>query len=161
VINIGGGSSVLVDRLLDENYTDISVLDISATALDLARERLGSRSDQVNWIQGDVTEHRFDRVYQVWHDRAAFHFLIESAEQDDYVNQLRHAVAVGGHAIVATFSTDGPERCSGLLVQRYSESSLQERMGSEFEPVHFKRETHRTPSGVPQEFLYGHFLRVG
>ncbi len=160
IVNIGGGSSVLVDRLLDKGFTDVTVLDLSATALALAQERLGTRSSSVNWVEGDVTKHKFDQTYQVWHDRAAFHFLIDEERQLRYVEQLRNAVPVGGHVILATFALNGPERCSGLPVARYGPESLSSRLGADFEPVVFEQETHQTPGGAVQEFLYGHFQRV-
>ena len=160
IVNIGGGSSVLVDRLLDADYTDVTVLDLSATALALAQERLGRRTDAVHWIEGDVIEHDFDRVYAVWHDRAAFHFLIDPDNQQQYVQQMTKALAVGGHAIIATFGLDGPDICSGLPAQRYGPESLSSCLGSEFEPLRFEQETHQTPGGVTQEFLYGHFRKV-
>lgn len=159
IVNIGGGSSVLVDHLLDSGHTDVTVLDLSATALALAKERLGCRSDLVTWIEADVTEHHFERAYRVWHDRAALHFLIEEESQDRYVDKLTAAVPAGGHVIIATFAPDGPERCSGLPVKRYSEESLSRTLGAEFEPVRFEYEIHRTPGGSTQTFLYGHFER--
>lgn len=159
IVNIGGGSSVLVDHLLDAGYSDVTVLDLSATALAVAQMRLGGRASDVTWAQGDVTEHDFDRVYRVWHDRAAFHFLTNEDSQLRYVEQLRCALAPGGNAILATFALDGPERCSGLPVVRYGEESLADRLGNDFEPMRFEYETHKTPGGVTQEYLYGHFRR--
>lgn len=159
IVNIGGGSSVLVDRLLDAGYADVTVMDLAPTALSIAQERLGRRAGDVRWIEGDVTEHHFERVYSVWHDRAVFHFLTEADSQLRYVEQLRDALAGGGHAIIAAFALDGPERCSGLPVQRYGPESLSRRLGAEFEPLGFESETHITPSGVTQEFVYGRFRR--
>ena len=157
VVDIGGGSSALVDCLLGAGYTDVTVLDLSATALGTSRARLGLGGDAVTWIEGDVTEHQFDRVYQLWHDRAVLHFLLDGASQLRYVEQLRRSLAVGGDAIIATFSLDGPPRCSGLPVVRYSEESLGAMLGESFEPLRFEYETHQTPGGVSQRFLYGHF----
>ena len=150
---------MLVDHLLDRGYTDVTILDISPAALKCAGERIGSRSDGVSWIEADVTKHRLERRYQLWHDRAAFHFLIDEASRDRYLERLRDSVAVGGHAIFATFALGGPERCSGLQVQRYGPESLTRALGAGFEPVTFAEETHRTPGGVLQQFLYGHFER--
>jgi SAM-dependent methyltransferase len=161
IVNIGGGSSVLVDRLIDEGYTDVTVLDLSATALAVAQERLGPRSALVTWIEADVTEYHFDRAFQVWHDRAALHFLIDTASQRRYVERLRSAVPAGGHVIVAAFAPDGPESCSGLPVKRYSQDSLSRTLGADFAAVTFENETHRTPGGSAQEFLYAHFQRRG
>lgn len=159
IVNIGGGSSRLVDWLLNAGHTDITVLDVSATALALARERLGARSDMVTWIEADITSHDFARTYQVWHDRAAFHFLTDEAGRAGYVERLRQAIPGGGHVIIAAFAPDGPEYCSGLPVRRYSEESMSETLGADFEPVRFEYETHRTPGGSPQKFLYGYFRR--
>jgi trans-aconitate methyltransferase len=158
-VNIGGGSSVLVDRLLDEGYSDVTVLDVSATALALAQERLGSRSTSVTWIEADVIEHSFDRTFEVWHDRAVLHFLTDTASQNRYVDRLREAVAPGGYVIIAAFAPDGPETCSGLPVKRYSFDSLSHTLGVGFEAIGFEHETHRTPGGSEQQFLYGHFQR--
>lgn len=159
IVDIGGGCSLLVDRILDEGYRDVTILDLSATALDLAKERLGSRADSVTWIEADVTAHQFDRMYQVWHDRAAFHFLTDADGRARYINRLRSAVGPAGFAVIATFSLDGPEHCSGLPVWRYDEESLCDALGSDLEPVAFEHETHRTPGGSDQEFLYGCFRR--
>jgi SAM-dependent methyltransferase len=161
VVDIGGGSSVLVDHLLDAGYSDVTVLDLSATALALAKERLGSRSDLVTWIEADVTEHHFARAYRVWHDRAVLHFLTDEDGRARYVERLMGAVPAGGHVIIATFAPNGPEHCSGLPVRRYSEESLSQTLGPGFEPVRFEHEAHRTPGGATQEFLYGHFERRG
>lgn len=160
VIDVGGGSSSFVDGLLDTGLTDVSVLDLSASALGLAQRRLGSRSGSVTWIEGDVATHDFGREYQLWHDRAAFHFLTDEAGQDRYLAQMRRAVGVGGDVVIATFAADGPERCSGLAVQRYDQRSLSARLGTGFESLQFESETHFTPSGVSQRFLYGHFRRI-
>lgn len=161
IIDVGGGSSRLVDGLVDRGYTNLSVLDLSATALAYARERLGSHARVVDWIEADVTEYPFEGSFDVWHDRAVFHFLIESADQDRYATQLATAVRPGGHAILATFSLDGPEQCSGLPVQRYSRESMSLAVGRSFETISFEEEAHITPTGVTQHFLYGLFRRHG
>lgn len=160
IVNIGGGNSRLVDHVLDLGYTDVTVLDISPTALTLAQERLGTRSGLVTWIEADATTYDFAREYRVWHDRAAFHFLTEAVDRARYVERLRQAIPGGGHVIMATFASDGPENCSGLPVRRYSRESLSEALGTDFEPVRFEFETHRTPGGSTQEFLYGCFRRA-
>ena len=160
IVAIGGGSSSLVDHVLDAGYCNVTVLDLSTTALALAQERLGSRSSNVDWIVADVTEHRFDRSFQLWHDRAVLHFLTDAEDRTRYVKTLGDAVPAGGHVIIATFAPDGPESCSGLPVQRYSEQTLTETLGSGFEPVRFEYETHHTPSGSTQAFLYGYFRRI-
>ena len=160
VVDVGGGSSALVDHLVDTGHTDVSVLDISATALALARRRLGSRAEAVTWIECDVTGHSFDRTFDVWHDRAAFHFLTETDSQQRYVALLSQSLDVGGFAVIATFALNGPESCSGLPVQRYGPDSLAHRLGPDFEAVTFRHETHLTPGGANQEFLYGLFRRT-
>ena len=160
LIDVGGGSSALVDHLLAAGYTDLSVLDVSATALALARERLGSSANAVRWIEGDVTRPILDRTYRLWHDRAAFHFLTGADDQERYIERLNQALSSDGFAIIATFALDGPDSCSGLPIQRYGPESLAARLGPDFEPVSFEPETHITPGGVEQEFLYGLFRKV-
>jgi SAM-dependent methyltransferase len=161
IIDVGGGSSRLVDGLVDRGYTNLSVLDLSSTALAYAQERLGNRAGMVDWIQADVTEYPFDGSFDVWHDRAVFHFLVDPADRGHYVDRLEAAVRPGGHAILATFSLDGPEQCSGLPVQRYSAESMSLALGLGFEAVSFEEEAHITPTGITQHFLYGHFRRHG
>jgi SAM-dependent methyltransferase len=160
IIDIGGGTSRLVDRLLELGYSRLTVLDLVPTALNHAQERLGVRSRDVTWLDADVLEHHFEHPYAVWHDRAVFHFLTEPADRARYVDQLKTAVEPGGHVILATFSPDGPESCSGLPVQRHSPESLIECLGIGFEAVDFQEEAHHTPSGKGQHFLYGRFARV-
>lgn len=160
LIDVGGGSSRLVDGLVDRGYTNLSVLDLSATALAYARERLGSRAGVVDWIEADVTEYPFEGSFDIWHDRAVFHFLVEPTDRSRYAGQLRSAVRPGGHVIIATFSLDGPEACSGLPVQRYSPESMSLALGPGFEALSFAEEAHLTPTAATQHFLYGHFLRT-
>jgi 2-polyprenyl-3-methyl-5-hydroxy-6-metoxy-1,4-benzoquinol methylase len=160
IVDVGGGSSRLVDHLLQAGYTDVSVLDLSPTALHLAQKRLGARSQHVAWIEADVTEHRFARKYRIWHDRAVMHFLVDPQDEVRYVERLRHAIPTGGHAIIATFAPDGPQRCSGLPVKRHSAQSMSQVLGAGFEPVRFEYERHRTPSGSEQSFIYGWFRRA-
>ena len=161
VIDIGGGASLLVDELHDLGYNDLTVTDLSSQALTIARDRLGDRSDTVAWLHGDVTEQRLERMYQVWHDRAVFHFLTEPGSVARYLDRMTQAVASGGHAVIATFDLEGPDSCSGLPVQRYSPDSLQRTLGSAFKAVRFEHESHLTPDGVTQEFTYGLFERQG
>jgi SAM-dependent methyltransferase len=161
VVDVGGGSSRLVDHLLERGYTNVTVLDVSSTALRYARDRLADRADEVTFIEGDVLEHRFDSTIGFWHDRAVFHFLTEPADQTRYMERLNTTIAADGHVIIATFGLDGPERCSGLRVQRYGPETLSQALGTSFEPVGFHAETHITPTGATQAFLYGHFRRVG
>ncbi len=161
VVDVGGGSSRLVGHLLEQGYTNVTVLDVSSIALRYARERLADRAEDATFIEGDALEHRFDSAVQLWHDRAVFHFLTETADQSRYMERLNATVASDGHVIIATFALDGPERCSGLRVQRYGPETLSQALGTGFEPVGFHTESHITPTGATQAFLYGHFRRVG
>jgi 2-polyprenyl-3-methyl-5-hydroxy-6-metoxy-1,4-benzoquinol methylase len=155
IIDVGGGASTLVDDLVSAGFQHITVLDISATALQLARERLGARAVDVNWIEADITRADLPhQAYDVWHDRAVFHFLTQPSDRQRYINTVRHAVRTGGHVILATFAPDGPDRCSGLDVVRYSPESLHGEFGESFELVDSSRETHRTPFGTEQKFVY-------
>jgi SAM-dependent methyltransferase len=155
IIDVGGGASTLVDHLLDDAFSDIVVLDISANALLAARARLGERASQVTWIEADATTadlpmHHFD----IWHDRAVFHFLTDAEDRRHYVHQVAHAVKPGGTVIVATFADDGPTRCSGLEVARYSPAELHGEFGNQFNLLEHYRETHHTPFGTEQQFIY-------
>ncbi|MGI9648471.1 MAG: class I SAM-dependent methyltransferase [Acidimicrobiia bacterium] len=161
IIDVGGGASHLVDRLQAIGFTDLTVLDLAPAALAHAQERLGPRARDVRWLDADVLVHDFDRSYSVWHDRAVFHFLTDQQDRDRYVQQIESAVAGGGHVIIAGFALDGPEKCSGLPVQRHSQESLAAQLGEKFQPVVFKEEAHHTPSGAIQHFLYGRFRRLG
>jgi SAM-dependent methyltransferase len=158
IIDIGGGDSRLVDHLLERGFTGVSVLDIAESSLEAARTRLGPRlSDQVRWIEGDVTQWRPDARYRIWHDRAVFHFLTSPADQMAYLRKLDEALVPQAIVIIATFSLEGPERCSGLQVQRYSPESLARRLGPRFRIRDFREEDHRTPSGISQRFQYSVF----
>jgi SAM-dependent methyltransferase len=161
VIDVGGGSSRLVDRLLDSGFEHITVLDISRAALDTARSRLGDRSDSVRWVEADVTSEVRLGEFDVWHDRAVFHFLTEPADRRRYIELAGRSIVPGGHLIIATFAPDGPPRCSGLEVCRYDASSLAAELGDTFTLVGEATETHVTPQGSPQTFFYGTFRRRG
>ena len=155
IIDVGGGASTLVDDLITAGFQHITVPDISATALKQARERLGRRAGGVSWIEADIT--RVDlpqQAYDVWHDRAVFHFLTGADHRRRYINTVRHAVRAGGHVIVATFACDGPDHCSGLEVVCYSPERLQHEFGAGFELKDSRRETHHTPFGTGQKFIY-------
>lgn len=155
IIDIGGGASTLVDDLLETGFQHISVLDVSGSALRLARQRLGERAAAVNWIEADITQASLPhQAYDLWHDRAVFHFLTQATDRQRYADTVRHAVRAGGHVIVATFAPDGPERCSGLEVVRYSPESLHDEFGKGFELKASTRETHHTPFGTEQKFIY-------
>ncbi len=155
IIDVGGGASRLVDDLLAEGYRDLTFLDISAAALELARQRIGALAGAVNWLEADITStvlpyQRFD----LWHDRAVFHFLTDALDRARYVQAVHQALRLGGHIIVATFGPDGPLRCSGLPVVRYSPGHLHDEFGASFELVDHTSEDHRTPFGTVQQFLY-------
>ena len=154
ILDVGGGASTLVDNLLDAGYQDISIMDIASSAIEQAHARLGARANQATWIVSDVTEFEPSRPYAVWHDRAVFHFLTEAADRERYLDVLRKALQPRGHFLLATFGEDGPERCSGLQVQRYSVEMLKVLLEPDFRLRAFELEEHCTPTGAPQEFLY-------
>ena len=155
IIDVGGGESTLVDDLLGAGYRDVAVLDISETAIEVARQRLGARASKVHWIAGDVTRVRFEaRRYTVWHDRAVFHFLTDAESRSAYVAQVMHAVKRGGYVLIATFGPEGPEKCSGLDVVRYDADSLHDQFGARFRLEESATELHTTPFGTTQQFLY-------
>lgn len=159
LIDIGGGASRLVDALLKRGHTDVTVLDLSAAALETARARLGDKAGGVTWIAADATEWTPDRRYAVWHDRAAFHFLTDPADRARYVERLKAALRPGGHAIIGTFAPDGPEKCSGLPVMRHDAESLAAEVGDGFELVDTRHHVHRTPWGSEQRFQFSTFRR--
>lgn len=156
MLDVGAGASVLIDALLESGYRRMTVLDLSSAALRQAQERLGSEaSARVTWLEADVlTADLPFASFDMWHDRAAFHFLTAPADRDRYVAQVRRALRPGGHVLVATFADDGPERCSGLDVCRYSPAGLQSVFGSGFHVVESRRDEHRTPRGAVQAFTY-------
>lgn len=155
IIDVGGGSSTLVDDLLASGYGQVTVLDISGAAIRVAQERLGALADRVTWLEADITRAMLPpNHYDVWHDRAVFHFLTDVRDRQKYVDSVRQSVNVGGHVIVATFAPDGPEKCSGLNVMRYDPDSLHGEFGAEFQLIESVREDHRTPFGTQQKFIY-------
>jgi SAM-dependent methyltransferase len=159
IIDIGGGASRLVDALLHDGYRDITVLDLSAQALEQAKRRIGPDGAKVDWIVADVTKWKPGRQYQVWHDRAAFHFLTDPDDRRAYLDCLRSALAPGGQVIIGTFALDGPEKCSGLPVQRYDSKGLAEQLGASFELAETRSEVHRTPWNSNQAFQFSRFWR--
>ncbi len=155
IIDVGGGESTLVDDLLARSYENITVLDVSQTAIDVTKKRLGLTAEQIHWLVADVTDAQLERgAYDVWHDRAVFHFLTASEHRAAYVRQVGHAVKPGGHVIVSTFGPEGPTKCSGLDVIRYDAESLHDQFGVRFRLVESSKELHRTPFGNTQQFLF-------
>jgi SAM-dependent methyltransferase len=159
IIDIGGGASRLADGLVSRGFEDVTVLDLSAAALARAQSRMGEEARRVTWIAADVTTWEPSRGYDIWHDRAAFHFLTSPAGQGAYVSRLRRALRPGGHAIVGTFAPDGPERCSGLAVNRHDSTSLAVLLGSGFALIEARRHEHTTPWGATQKFQFSTFRR--
>ena len=160
IVDVGGGSSVLVDRLLDLGFERLTVVDIAAAALHRAKERLGTRADQVRWLEADVTDMVLSEPVEVWHDRALFHFLTEARDRVRYLQAMRRTLAPRGHVIIATFSLEGPPQCSGLAVMRYSPEVLHDTIGHDFELVEACEEIHMTPWRIQQPFTYARFKRV-
>jgi SAM-dependent methyltransferase len=155
IIDVGGGESTLVDDLLHRGYENLTVLDVSPTAIEVTRKRLGSDAERVHWLVGDVGEMELERdAYDLWHDRAVFHFLTTPARRVAYVQQVARAVKPGGHVIISTFGPEGPTKCSGLEVMRYDAESLHGELGGRFRLVESSKELHETPSGTTQQFLY-------
>jgi len=157
ILDVGGGQSTLVDDLLGRGYGDVTVLDISPTAIEANRKRLGPDAERVHWIAGDITRVELQAGrYDVWHDRAVFHFLTDPAARAAYVGQVARAVKRGGHVIVSTFGPDGPVKCSGLDTVRYDADSLHGEFGPRFRLVESSKHMHQTPFGTEQQFLYCH-----
>jgi SAM-dependent methyltransferase len=159
VIDVGAGASFLVDRLLQGGFREVAVLDLSAAALALSRDRLGAEAERVDWYVSDVLEFSAQRTWGIWHDRAVFHFLTDPQERRAYRRVVEAHLAPGGHLLIATFAEDGPTECSGLDCERYGPTRLAMELGDGFELVETVEELHRTPSGGEQNFLYGHFVR--
>jgi SAM-dependent methyltransferase len=159
VIDVGGGTSPLAGRLLERDYS-VTVLDISQTALDRARDQLGPRAGQVRWIVSDVTDNPSLGTFDVWHDRAVFHFLAEQADREAYRELLAQTIPADGHVIIATFAIDGPKKCSGLEVRQYDAPALAAELGEQFKLLKTLTELHQTPWGQPQAFQYSLFRRV-
>lgn len=155
IIDVGGGASTLVDDLLNEGFGDVAVLDISSQAIEKTKERLGNQAEKVEWIVADITNAELlENYYDVWHDRAVFHFLTDAEDRRKYVELVMKSVKVGGHIIVASFGENGPDKCSGLDVVRYNPDSMRSEFGNDFELVKSLTETHQTPFNTTQEFIY-------
>jgi SAM-dependent methyltransferase len=160
ILDVGGGASRLVDHLIDRRFQDVTVLDLSEAALEAAKARLGILATRVHWIIADATVWKPQNAYDIWHDRAAFHFLTEDRDRAAYVARLERALRIGGYAIIATFALDGPERCSGLPVVRYDPASLGQTLGRAFQFVHTRQHVHATPWGSDQSFQFSVFRRL-
>lgn len=155
IIDVGGGESTLVDDLLVRGFKNITVLDISQTAIDVTKKRLGSAAERVHWLVTDITQAQLaPGAYDIWHDRAVFHFLSTADQRTSYVRQVMRAVRPGGHVVVSTFGPQGPTKCSGLDVVRYDADSLHHEFGTRFRMVESSTESHETPFGTTQQFLY-------
>lgn len=161
ILDVGGGTSLLVDHLLDEGYRNLTLLDISGAALKQARARLGRREHFVRWVEADITGFQADQQFRMWHDRAVFHFLTEPEDQRRYAAMLAQALPLGAHAIIGTFAIDGPEKCSGLPVVRYDADRMTTVLGSAFRLTERIDETHVTPWQSEQRFSFFRLVRVG
>jgi SAM-dependent methyltransferase len=160
IIDAGGGASTLVDDLYADGFRSLTVLDISPAAIAKSRERLGAMAGEIRWVTGDVTRYSLpNAVFDVWHDRAVFHFLTVKEDRDSYVKCVMNALKPSGQAIIATFSINGPQSCSGLPVSRYDAPSIQEQFGEAFRLVKSATVKHHTPAGASQEFLYCRMTR--
>jgi SAM-dependent methyltransferase len=159
VLDAGGGTSLLSSYLLEEGFRKVSALDISGEALARAREQLGNRAQEIDWIEADLLAFDPPRQWSLWHDRAVFHFLTDPEDRDAYCRTLNRGLEPGGHVIIATFAPDGPTRCSGLEVVRYSPESLGAVLGPEYEFRDSVPEAHQTPKGGTQNFVYSWFQR--
>ncbi len=160
IIDIGGGASTLIDFLLDAGYQNLTVLDISHAAIEQAKSRLGNRANKIKWLEYDITKFSPDKLFDVWHDRAVFHFLTDADDRSSYVQAMSAALKPGAHVIIATFDLNGPEKCSGLEVMRYSPEKMSAVLGDSFQLIETSTEEHKTPGGSSQSFVYCRFIRV-
>ncbi len=159
IVDVGGGASALAAELLRRGHTDMTVVDIAPEALERARAEIGRAVEEVTWIEADIRAHDFGRRFDLWHDRALFHFMVDDADRDSYLAALDSSLRPGGHVILATFGPAGPTRCSGLPVRRYDAEAISEALGPDFEPLSSRLTEHRTPSGKSQQFQYAHLRR--
>lgn len=162
IIDIGGGASTLVDDLLAKGFSNISVLDVSGSALEVSKKRLGNKANQVQWIESDITMVKLpENHYDLWHDRAVFHFLTKESDRKQYIQMLSNAMKPNAHVIIATFGPGGPLKCSGLDIVRYDTENIKKVLGSAFQLVESIKEIHKTPFGTEQEFMYFWFRKRG
>jgi ubiquinone/menaquinone biosynthesis C-methylase UbiE len=160
IIDIGGGTSALAAALVAEGYRNVTVADISQSALHGAEERAGALADRINFLLADVRHHDFPSPVEIWHDRAVYHFMVTEEDRDSYLSTLRKTLGPGGHLLIATFGPEGPEQCSGLPTCRYDATTLTAALGTGFSEIASGIEVHRTPGGRPQQLLFAHFLRT-
>ncbi|MDP9195613.1 MAG: class I SAM-dependent methyltransferase [Pseudomonadota bacterium] len=154
IIDIGSGASTLMDDLMDRGFANLTCLDISASALDIAKKRLGARADKISWVEADITQASLPKHFDLWHDRAVFHFLISPEDRQKYVDIVKRSLKPHGYVLMATFALDGPKKCSGLDIVQYSPQTLHNEFGPEFQMVETLSESHHTPSGSVQHFIY-------
>lgn len=159
IIDIGGGDSLLADYLLKEGFTDITVLDISEAAIERAKQRLGVAASKIRWIVDDAARHKHDEMYDFWHDRAAFHFLTDENEIKAYLNCARESMKMNGIMLIGTFSENGPDKCSGIEIRKYSESAMTQKLETYFEKVRCVKIDHKTPFGTVQNFIFCSFIK--
>lgn len=160
IIDVGGGDSLLVDFLIDQGFSNVTVLDISEKALARARRRLGNNAGKVTWIVADATEFRPQRKFDLWHDRATFHFLTRNEQKGNYLQVLRSCIDPGGNVILATFSEKGPTRCSGIEITQYSTKELERILAPDFKTLECRNVPHQTPSGSVQDFSFCSFRKI-
>lgn len=160
VIDVGAGSSVLVDKLIERGHQNLYVLDISSAALQNSKERLGELAERVNWLVEDIANFHTSQKFQLWHDRAVFHFLTDKQDRAQYIETLLNSVPIGGNLILASFALDGPEKCSGLPIVQYNEEKIQAEIGLGFKLIESKNEIHLTPWQSEQSFKYFRFIRI-
>jgi SAM-dependent methyltransferase len=161
IIDVGGGASSLTGELARRGYTDLTVADISAGALEYAKAARGKDAGRIEWVRADVCRHDFGRTFELWHDRAVLHFMVDPGDRRRYLATLRRTLAPNGQLVVSTFGPNGPTQCSGLPVRRFDLDKLRETFGPEFAVLSSNLETHTTPSGASQQFLYAHLKRAG
>ncbi len=159
IIDIGGGDSFLVDHLLDAGYQDVTVLDISGSAIDRAKTRLNVRANRVKWIVADAATFKPSEKYDFWHDRAAFHFLTKEQEIEGYLDTVQKSIQPTGILVIGTFSEQGPKKCSGIEIRQYSETSMAERLKKSFEKIKCITVDHKTPFGTLQNFIFCSFRK--
>jgi SAM-dependent methyltransferase len=160
IIDVGGGDSFFVDHLLDLGYHDVTVLDISAAALDKTKKRLSARAEKVKWVVADAANFKPTGQYDFWHDRAAFHFLTQEQEIENYIDTVRQSIKPGGILVIGTFSEQGPKKCSGIEIKQYSETSMTERLKRFFDKVKCITVDHRTPFDTIQNFIFCSFKKL-